>query len=195
MSRRDRRALIIGSLVVALAWLGLRGIPDMMQRLGTLQDTVDQEAQLLRSAQERLSLLPQLGDSIMTLTGVADSLPSMLLAGSDTSAAEVDLMTRVRSSLEEVPVTIRGFERVGVEERSGPLVLTSVVVVLESDFRGVTEALEGLQGGLAVTVDALEITALNPHESGGMERLSARVTVSGWFRQVAPAQESVEAQG
>jgi hypothetical protein len=125
-----------------------------------------------------------LDDSLALLAGVADSLPGMLLIGDAAEAARVDLMTRVRALAEGRPVRIHGFEPASVDDTSDQLGFAAVVVLLQTDLRGLFCFLRGVEEeSPAMAVEALEVTATNPDdEAPAAEFLSAKVTVSGWFR-------------
>jgi hypothetical protein len=148
-----------------------------------VEAATEQRAQLLSRAQARLALLPQLDDSIRALTAVADSLPGMLLAARDPGTAQVDLMTRIRSTIDSSRVArLQGFEPADAAESLGPLTRASVVVIMESDFKGTIDALQSLEQNPALSIESLEVTAREPHSGQtSVEFLFVRVAVSAWF--------------
>lgn len=182
MKGRDLRAVVVGGLFVATAWTALRGIPGGMAFLERLEESTEQRAEVVERGYDRLAELPRLSDSLGRLQEAADGLPRMLLAGGDADAASLDLVSRVRSTMEEYPVTLEGFEDREQSEVRGPLSLAAVTVTFESDFRGVLETLHALEADSAIAVDSMHVEDQRPHASeSDLEVLAASVVVSGWF--------------
>lgn len=185
--KRDRRAVLLGGLVISFAWIALRGVPGAVAWLRNEQEAVEQRAQLIARARAEVGTLAALDDSIRSLTAVADALPGLLLVGTDAETAAVDVMRRVRDHLEEEALLFIGFERYAPGDEAGPLVLAGVTVRVETDLAGLLRVLDVMAADLALSVDRVEVEALDPHSEDGLpERLQAGITVSGWYQRVAP---------
>ena len=184
MTGRDRRVLSVGAIVVATAWLALRGAPLGVASLRALETSTAQQIERLSRANARIRRLPELDDSIASLTGLADGLPGSLLAGTDAATAQVDLMTRLRTIADNEAVRIEGFGSATVAQGSDPLSLAAIVVTVETDLQGLLGLLETVERrSPALAVEAIEVTARDPDaDTLSAEVLVATVTVSGWFR-------------
>jgi hypothetical protein len=180
---RDVRALTVGGVVVAVAWLGLRGVPGGSAAWRQSEARLAQQAELVARARDRVQNLDALGDSIRAMSAVADALPRLLLLGGDAGTASVDLMGRIRELTSAAPVRLTGFEPNSAGARSGPLTSAAVTVLLESDLQGLVTVLDRIDVDSVLAVEALDVNAVDPQaDSGRYERLTAAIRVSGWFR-------------
>jgi hypothetical protein len=182
MSDRDRRALTVGGLILVVAWGLLRAAPALTTYVQTLDNTLSQRVALLARADARLLDLRQLDDSIRRLEATAGALPRLLLVGDDVETATVDLMQRIRDQLNAREISFQEFGSHGVLDRQAPLVLAHVSVTIETDFRELLDIVREIEQDSTTMVERLEISAADPHEPSPMERLTATLDVSGWFR-------------
>jgi hypothetical protein len=185
VTSRDRRALALGAGLIAFAWLALRGLPTAVSALEGSRESLAQRTELLARAQDRLAHIDQLDDSIAVLETAARALPDRLLAGGDVETASVDLMHRVREALGTYGsfVSVSGFGGHGVIEERPPLRLAYLEVTIESDFLGILDVAHGLEVDSTLGLEAVSASGSHEHVTdAAAERLSAAITVSGWFR-------------
>lgn len=188
MSPRDRRALILGAVVLGLGWLLLRGIPAGFSAVRGVEESVDRSGQELFQARRRVAEMPTLRDSVDAAVSVGDALPHVLLVGGDASTASLDLVRRIRAALAGPPTGGVRFDDGQRTQRSGPLSLAEVTVRLETDFQGLLEVTEALESDSALALETVDAAALSPHAPAAAERpeaLAVELVVSGWFRHHA----------
>ena len=183
MSERDRRALVWGGAIASLAWLILRGAPAALGSLRAAEEEAGQRAEFLERAQDRVEDLSTLSDSIDELSAFAEDLPLRLLAGPDSATATADLMRRVRDALAAAPARLQGFEPLVSRGASEALGEVSIVVDMESDFRGLTDVLSILEADPGLQVLSVSVSAPHADEAErAIEILSIEIGVSGWYR-------------
>ena len=145
-------------------------------------------------ARERLSTVSDLADSLDAFSGLAESLPTILLVGGDESTAAVDLMRRIREIVGTRPAKVIGFGPRLTDETEGPLSLVSIGVDLESDLAGLLSIIESIEVDASLAVEALDVQALEPHaDRAKAERLVAQLTVSAWYQPIEEATQRAEA--
>src|SRR5437763_13515071 len=91
MTRRDRRALLLGSFAVAVAVLVLRVVPWAVRRANGGYATLRERSALLARTRDEMASLPMLRDSAATLSQALVALAPQLLSGSSAAEAGADL--------------------------------------------------------------------------------------------------------
>lgn len=185
MTSRDRRAVLLGTTVVAVAWIGMRGVPGGLGWLETTRSTALQRAELVERGRARVRDVDTLADSLESFARIAESLPEVLLAGGDEEAAIVDLMGRVRRLVGGPRVRITAFDRLTETKEQSPLVLVNVTVMLKTDFQGLLSVITRIESDRALAIETVDVKAPAAHADREQpEILEADVVVSGWYRPV-----------
>ncbi|MEM7417910.1 MAG: hypothetical protein AAF389_20650 [Gemmatimonadota bacterium] len=187
MGERDRRALMWGGTLIVIAWLALRGGPQLFRGVAQMEEEVAQTGLYLSRVEDRLARSSSLGDSIAVLEASAELLPTALLAGEDALTAATDLMARVRERLGTEDVRILDFGAPTTVGRSGALALVMLTVRVETDFRTVIDRLRLIETATDMGVQAVHLVASNSEEVDQPERIEATLEVVGWFRLPAVA--------
>lgn len=186
MTDRDRRALVVGGVVVAAAWLALRGLPTVVTFVIRTEAQVEQHRLLINRARARLARLDQFADSIQKLEVAADALPSTLLVGGDPQTAQVDLMQRMRALLATQPVQVEEFRAGPGASQNSELALAHLTARVETDFRTLIRVLVGIEDDAALGLESVEVEAADPHAGPDQpEELRATLGISGWFHPEA----------
>lgn len=194
MTARDRRAVMLGCLIIALVWLVFRGAPRLRSSVLETEERIAQQALLIERARDRLSRLGELDDSIRVIEQRAEALPRALLVGSDTETASVDLMRRARAIMADQIASLQEFRRTPSSPGSGELELARLDVVMETDLRDLTELLRDIESDEALGLESVNVQTLNPHADPEVaERLQVTVGVSGWFRAEAMDEDTLTA--
>ena len=82
MTPRDRRAILLGLVILLGVWLGLRGVPRLAGRWIEARHRLDARHQLLAETRAALAGLPRMEDSARALTAAICGLaPRILTAG------------------------------------------------------------------------------------------------------------------
>lgn len=183
MSRGDRKAILIGAMILVGSWLLFRVVPRLHSQWERTKERVEGQRQLLADTQLSLESLPRMEDSTRTLTAKVSSLAPRLLAGSTGSLAASDLSTRL-STL----ASLSHGRTLRVESRpdsasAGPLRRVTTLMAVETDFRGLTELLDRLSRDALVTVvERLQVTPADPLAAPTVvERLSVELRISAWY--------------
>lgn len=182
MRSRDRRAIMAGAAVIVVAWLAFRVAPDALAAVRQMDAELEQRTDLLNRARARVQGSHALADSIAALEALAASVPRMVLAGRDVETASVDLMRRVT----EVGQRYGRFERFegrAAGPRAGPLERVELEATFETDFPGVMKLVRDIEADSVLSIEALDITARDPHASDDdPERLAVRMRIAGWHQ-------------
>lgn len=183
MTGRDRRALALGGIAIALALVGLRGLPWLWSQLSKVHEEMLARRELLERAEADLGALPILQDSAKRLTeGVVDLAPR-LLAGASSSEAIAGLSGHLTHLAIAHQARLDRTDPVPDSTAAGDLRRVSMDAVFESDVRG----LAGLLAGFATTqqltnLTRLRVTAADPTATGkGPEVLRIEVRVEAWY--------------
>ena len=183
MTPRDRRALLVGGLVVAVAVLGLRVLPWGLQRATVAHALLSERAGLLARMREELASLPRLRDSAAVLTRGLVALAPQVLSGSTPAEAGADLSGRMSLAASRAPARVDRLNPLPDSGGAGRLGRARVHAVFETDVRGLIAFLRAIDAGDEVlTLEELHIEAPEPGAAKrGPEILKVEVTISGWY--------------
>ena len=190
MTPRDRRALMLGGVLVLVAVLGLRVVPWTAGRAFAEHAELEQRALALGRAREELRALPALRDSTRILTAALVALARQVLSGGTATEAGADLSGRVNLLVSRAPGKVERLELLATPDSTGwgRLGRTRVHALIETDVRGLLALLRGLETGDEVlTLEELRVVATDPAVSERFpELLKVEVTVSGWYIKPRP---------
>jgi hypothetical protein len=180
---RDRRALALGGLAIALALGGLRGLPWLWSHMSKAHDEALARRELLHRAEADLRTLPALQDSAKRLTEGVIGLAPRLLAGASSSEAIAGLSGHLTHLGIAHQARLDRTDPVPDSTAAGDLRRVSMDAVFESDVRGLAGLLAGFATAQPVTnLTRLRVTAADPTATGrGPEVLRIEVRVEAWY--------------
>jgi hypothetical protein len=180
---RDRRTLLIGGLVIAVAVLGLRVLPWIVRRASGAHAMLRERAVLLARTREELASLPTLRDSAAVLSQALVALAPQVLSGSTAAEASADLAGRMNLAASRAPAKVSRLDPLPDSGGEGRLGRAVVHASLETDVRGLVAFIRAIDAGDEVLVlDELRIEAPEPGAADrGPEVLRVEVTVVGWY--------------
>ena len=106
MTPRDRRAVLMGGVVVAGAVLGLRVLPWAVRRVTEARALLRERATLLARTGEEMASLPRLRDSAAVLSQALVALAPQVLSGSTPAEAGADLSGRMNLAASRAPAKV-----------------------------------------------------------------------------------------
>lgn len=183
MTSRDRRALLVGGMVVMSAVLGLRVIPWGVRHASTAHAVLRERATLLARTLEEMGSLPRLRDSASVLSLALVALAPQVLSGSTAAEAGADLSGRMNIAASRAPAKVARIDPLPDSSGDGRLGRVRVHAALETDVRGLVALLKAIDAGDEVLrLDELHVEAPEPGVvNRGPEILKVDVTVSGWY--------------
>jgi len=179
----DRRALLMGGVVIAAAVLGLRVLPWGVRRATGAHAVLRERAALLARTREELSSLPMLRDSVAAVTQALVALAPHVLSGSTPAEAGADLSGRMSLAASRAPGKVNRLDPLPDSSGEGRLGRARIHASIETDVRGLVAFMRAIDTGDEVlTFDEVRIEARDPGATErGPELLKVEVTVSGWY--------------
>ena len=183
MTPRDRRALVIGGLVVLGAVLTLRVFPTALHKALEARATLRERATLLARTRDEMASLPKLRDSAAVLSQALIALAPQLLSGSTDAEAGADLSGRINLIASRAPAKVERLDPLQDSLGNERLGRVRVHAALETDVRGLVAVLKAIEiGDEVLHLDELHVQAPQPAGTErGPEILKVEVTVSGWY--------------
>lgn len=183
MTPRDRRALLLGLVVLLGAWLGLRGVPRLAGRWIEVRHRLEARTELLAETRAALASLPRMEDSARALTAAIRGLAPRILTAGNAPLALGDLSGRLRLLAARHQVRLLAVAPLADSSAAGRLHRVRAAITLESDFRGLADFLAAIADDPVVLVaEQLGVTAADPWADAGQpERLQAELRVSAWY--------------
>jgi len=183
MTARDRRALLLGGTVVAVALIVLRVLPWGVR--GGLAATAElrERVTLLAHARAELADAPWLRDSAARITHALVGLAPRLLTGPSAAEASADLSAQVNLVASRNDARLERVDVLPDSARAGRLGRTRVHVALETDIRGLVRVLQAIAAAsTTLVVHELSISAPDPASPERLpEILKVEMTIGGWF--------------
>lgn len=186
MTPRDRRALIVGGVVVMAAAFVLRVLPPVLRGAGRSYAELRERTALLGRTRAQLGSLPELRDSAGVVTQALVALAPQVLSGATAAEAGADLSGRMSLAASRAPARVDRIDLLPDSVVGGRLHRTRVHAAFETDVRGLIAFLRAIDSGAEVLMlDELRVMAPDPGApERGPELLKVEVTVSGWY--IAP---------
>jgi len=183
MIPRDRRALIVGGLVIGTAVMVLGVVPAGVRRATGAYQVLDQRSQLLARTRDEMATLPRLRDSAAVLSQALIALAPQVLSGSTPAEAGADLSGRMNLAASRAPARVERVDALPDSSGDGRLGRVRVHAELETDVRGLISLLRAIDAGDEVLkLDELRVEAPEPGAATrGPEILKIEMTVSGWY--------------
>ncbi len=183
MTGRDRRALLIGGTVVVAAVLLLRILPWGARHALAAHAALRERATLLVHAQQDLDDARLLRDSAARITQALVGLAPKLLSGTSAAEAGADLAAQLNLVASRSNARVEQVDLVPDIARAGRLSRVRVHITLETDIRGLVQALHAIAtGSAALVVHELRVSAPDPASPERLpEILKVEMTIGGWF--------------
>ncbi len=183
MTPRDRRALLMGGIAIAVAVLGLRVLPWAVRLVTEAHAVLRERATLLARTREETASLPTLRDSAAVLSQALVALAPQVLSGSSPAEAGADLSGRMNLAASRAPAKVERLDPLPDSSGDGRLGRVRVHAALETDVRGLIALIRAIDAGDEVLkLDELRVEAREPGTvERGPEILKVEITVSGWY--------------
>jgi type II secretion system (T2SS) protein M len=192
MTPKDRRALVIGGLVVVGAVMTLRVLPMVWGRAIEAHTMLRERAILLARTRDEMASLPRLRDSAAILSQALIALAPQVLSGPTATEANSDLSARMNLIASRAPAKVERLEALRDSLGNGRLGRVRVHAAVETDVRGLVALLKAIETGDEVLhLEELHVEAPRPDPAErGPEILKVEITVSGWY--IRPRDSVVE---
>jgi len=183
MTARDRRALVVGGLIVAVAFLLLRVLPWTVRSALAAEAGLRQRASLLARARADLAEASGLRDSAVQLGHALVGLAPKILSGNSVAEAVADLSGRVNLAVSRNQGKLERVDPQTDSAIAGRLHRVGLRAAFECDIRGLVGVLQALTfGKAALAVRELRVTAVDAGSADkNPEVLRVEVAVAGWY--------------
>ena len=182
MTSRDRRAVVWGLAIVALAVVSLRVVPWLAGQIERNREEAISDVGRLARMREEIAGAKALEDSAVAVRARMERLAGRLLVGEREAEAQADLRSRVEAAVSRNRVRLLRMESLPDSTAAGSLRRASVGVSIQSDNGGLLRFLAALAGdSAAVVARQVSVIAARPRAAAGPEVLDAEVVVGGWF--------------
>lgn len=187
MTPRDRRAVLFGAAVVAVA-VALRLAPVAVRQVRMAREGLEARAAILVRMRADVRDAARLQDSVKVVRSRVAGLAAKLLSQGTEAEVAASLGALVSMAAERQRVRVSRTEALADSGRAGPARRVSLRATLESDTAGLLGFLGALARGPAVlTVGDLRVAAEPPQLLTGAELLHTEITVRGWYLPPAGA--------
>ncbi len=183
MTPRDRRALLVGGAVAAVAWLGLRGVPAAVREIQARRSELAAKRALLARIRAEIREGATLTDSVPALERQVVALAPKILTGQREAEALTDLTGRVSTAASAHKVKLVRTVPVPDSARAGHLRRVAVRASLEGDTEGTLGTVGQLARGSAVlSISDVVIAAGDPGPPPtAPEVLQSELVLRGWY--------------
>ncbi len=180
LTPRDRRAVVLGASLVALA-LALRAVPAAARWNSRVHARADAVALELARGRELVAANPELRDSLAARAGRLVALAPRLVPGTTAEQAQAELAGIVIGAATRAQVRVARQES-RADSATGLFVRVAMRIEAEGDVAGVTRWLAALEEqDPTLTVNDLSMRASDPTAPPQQaERLRVEATVAGW---------------
>jgi len=166
MTTRDRRAAVLGAVVIVAAVLGLRVIPAGVRRLGTLRADLRERVLMVARAEALVAAAPALSDSLREATARFVAVAPQLLPGTTAADATAEFSAYLAVLAEQTGLQVHALQPLARESEE-----VFEVVAIRAEFEGRVEALAAflrlVEGGTpVVVVRAITLRAAEPMQPG-----------------------------
>ena len=183
MTPRDRRALVLGSVAVAVGVFVLRVLPWTVGSALAAELGLRERAALLARARIDLAEASVLRDSAVVISQALVALAPKILSGNAAAEAVADLSGRVNLAASRNQAKLERVDPLTDSAVSGRLHRVALRAAFECDIRGLVGVLQALTfGKAALSVRELQVTAVDASSADRIpEVLRVEMTVAGWF--------------
>lgn len=186
LSGRDRRALLLGLAMLALALLYRVAVKPYAEALADTRDRAAIEGRALAREQALLSLAPRQDAIRRTLDSVVSASRDRLFGAADDGIAAAEVGTYLTTLARSHNVWLRAAEPRDSKTSPSGVRALPVDIHAESDFEGVRSFLHALERGTKLLrVDHLTITP-GADSSAARPVMQLRATVTGYALRNMP---------
>ena len=179
---RDRRALVVGAVVIIATLILTRGVPALLSWTAERQSSAAELTTELNALRHAVATQRARRDELQVGTASLARLEAGLLAGATPASAAAALAQFVGAATDSSGVHVRSTQVRGDTARTGAVFApVSVRIDATADVRGLTNLLVRLERGpMLLVVRTLSIT--QPDPGSEMEALAVELTVEGLSR-------------
>ena len=193
MTQRDRRAIVLGAALVALAATA-RILPTVAATVGRTEESVAARADLVRRARRELARGDIVLDSIRLIEAALPRVAHLVMPGDTTADVQRELARRVTMVITNYQARGGRVEALADTTHVSGLSHARILAVWESDIRGVVDVLLALERDSALVVHSVEVSAVDPAAPPSEpEVLEVRAEVGGWYLRRSAANRFVGA--
>ena len=188
MTARDRRALILGGVVLLGTVLLVRVLPWGVRRVLGAEAGLRERAALLARSRADLADAAMLRDSAAELGQALVGLAPKILSGNSGAEAIADLSGRLNLVFSGHQAKLERVDPVPDSTAAGRLRRVMLRAAFECDVRGLAGVLEALAlGKVVLPLRELRVTAVDVGSPGKVpEVLRVEMTVTGWYFKGKP---------
>jgi hypothetical protein len=178
---RDRRTLVVGFLVVGIAWLGTRGVPTALSSIRSLHERSTAAMDRLNRARAAIAEEPVTRDSFQARARRLVGIAPRLVAGRTSAETSAALAALLGGMATRSKVRITRLELLP-DSLSMTFTRCSIRLEAQGDAFGIGRWLAAMEEGTtALAVRRLALAASDPAAVGDRpEVLRVELVVSGW---------------
>ncbi len=179
MPRRDRRALVLGLAIVAVALAVVRIVPGLVRTAAVLRERAATARSAVQSAREAIAAGPTMRESLAVRGQRLAGWAPRLLGGSSTAEAQAELAAWLSGSAAVHNVRVLR-QDVGADSSVSLFQRLTQRVEAEGDISGVVGWLGAIESDQRLAqVASMRVNALDPAASGA-ERLHVELVIHAW---------------
>lgn len=180
LSARDRRALLMGGLLVVLAIVLGRGVPLWLELLGGSRDEADQARRALADARAVIAAAPELRDSLVVRRARYLNAAPAVIVGATPSAVASRLSAIVSAAATNAGIAMSSVMLRADTASSSAFGRPSVRGEARGDISGLTQFLLLIElGPPLLRVAELTVTQADPAGAGRAEELRIAFVIEG----------------
>ncbi len=181
MTARERRVVLLGVAVVAVAWIGLRLAPGAWQALRARQLQAARSSLALARERDLVLRSAEASRRRELLLHLRDSLIERTVSDCELTACVEEAQLQTEEAIADLPLTLSESTAHLDSLRAGHLRRVRVDLAVETDAAGLGELLRTLvHQSLKTELLSLQVDAADPSAASATERLRARVTIGVW---------------
>lgn len=181
MNSRDRRALMLGLMILGPALAYIWGVKPMLASFSRTRDQIFEQRQLLAQEKAAVAAARQNPDLKRVADSAMNAMSPRLFEGRDDVMASAELVSHINDVAQESSVLLQSAATRPTEVVNGIRTLR-VEIRGESDLRGVLTFLQNVEtGSKLLRVDRLDVSrSMAATEVEGVEPLAVAATIIGF---------------
>lgn len=189
MIARERRALVLGAVVIVSTLVAGRGIPAGISYVRASVQQVDERLFAIGQLQSTLARSGTLADSLSRLEGAMGSLSDRMLMGRSEDEAQLALRRRLTTIAGPFALRIDSIisdqraaagDTTGRPSESGPIIASQACAFIASDLEGAVRLIDALEVDPVLWIAKLTVQLRAPSAPQSPQLLSIRLEFGGW---------------